>query len=201
MNNVRIYNDSQILKRIESLPSFKGFPSERFIVGVRSNEDAENIPDDKYYFFMGKQFETMATGSTNPGAPILKGGFLKYNKEGAAILKADECYYDVWRYGLHMGKMPALIQVGKFLGYRDGNRNGKSEEIGPLKTLEWRGINFHTMDWNRHSKAIKKTIGNWSAGCQVLNNIEKYYQIITKFKDQKRVTYILLNEWDPNEQK
>ena len=200
-SNVRVYTSDQILKRIESLPSFKGFPKEKYIVGVRSNEDGENIPDDKYYIFSEKKFETMTTGSTNPGAPILKGGFLKYNKVGAAIVKADEIYYDVWAYGMHMGRMPALRQVGKFLGYRDGDRDGKSEEIGPLQTFEWTGINFHAMDWDRFSKDIKETIGGWSAGCQVVNDTEKYYQLIPTFKNQKRVTYILLNEWDPNGQK
>lgn len=201
MNNVRIYTDVQILERMASLPSFKGYPKGRHIVGVRSNEDAANVPDDKFYFFTENKFDTMTTGTTNPGTPVLEGGFLKYNKAGAAVIKADEVYYNVWKYGLHMGKMPALIQVGKFLGFRDGDRDKKSEEIGPLQTFEWCGINFHTMDYNKHSTAVKETIGNWSAGCQVVNAVEKFYQVINLYKEQNLVTYTLLNEWDPNGQK
>lgn len=195
MNNVKSYTDEQILTRIKSLPSFKELPSNRYIVGVRSNEDAENVPDDKFYIFEGEKFITMTTGTTNPGSPVLKGGFLKYNKEGAAVLKADEWYYNVWTYGLHMGKMPALKQVGNFIVFRDGNKNGKSEEIGIPHTGSGYGINFHTMDYNLKSKKIGTAIGEWSAGCQVVNDVEKFYQLIPTFKGVGKVSYVLLNEW------
>ena len=199
MNNVRSYTNDQILKRMASLPSFKGYPKGRHIVGVRSNEDAANVPDDKFYFFTETVFDTMTTGTTNPGTPVLKGGFLKYNKAGAAVVKADEVYYDVWAYGLHQGKMPALRQVRPIKIYRDGDMDGKSEEIGKMDEGLY-GINFHTMDYDKQSKAVKETINGWSAGCQVVNNVEKFYQVINLFKTQKKVTYTLLNEWDPNGQ-
>ena len=199
MNNVRSYTDEQILKRMASLPSFKGYPKGRHIVGIRSNEDAANVPDDKFYFFTETVFDTMTTGTTNPGTPVLKGGFLKYNKAGAAVVKADEIYYDVWSYGLHQGKMPALRQVRPIKIYRDGDMDGKSEEIGKMDEGLY-GINFHTMDYDKQSKAVKETINGWSAGCQVVNNVEKFYQVINLFKTQKKVTYTLLNEWDPNGQ-
>ena len=200
MNNVRIYTDEQILKRMASLPSFKGYPKGRHIVGVRSNEDAANVPDDKFYFFTEDKFDTMTTGTTNPGTPILQGGFLKYNKVGAAVVKADEVYYDVWAYGLHLGKMPALRQVNPIKIYRDGDMDKESEEIGKMDQGLY-GINFHTMDYNQQSKAVKETINGWSAGCQVVNDVEKFYQMIHLFETQKKVTYTLLNEWDPNGQK
>lgn len=200
MNNVRIYTDEQILKRMASLPSFKGYPEGRHIVGVRSNEDAANVPDDKFYFFTKDKFDTMTTGTTNPGTPILQGGFLKYNKAGAAVVKADEVYYNVWAYGLHQGKMPALRQVNPIKIYRDGDMDKESEEIGKMDQGLY-GINFHTMDYNQQSKAVKETINGWSAGCQVVNDIEKFYQMIHLFETQKKVTYTLLNEWDPNGQK
>jgi 5-hydroxyisourate hydrolase-like protein (transthyretin family) len=199
MNNVRSYTNDQILKRMASLPSFKGYPKGRHIVGVRSNEDAANVPDDKFYFFTETVFDTMTTGTTNPGTPVLKGGFLKYNKAGAAVVKADEVYYDVWAYGLHQGKMPALRQVNPIKIYRDGDMDGKSEEIGKMDQGLY-GINFHTMDYDKQSKAVKDTINGWSAGCQVVNDVEKFYQVINLFKTQKKVTYTLLNEWDPNGQ-
>lgn len=193
--NVRSYTDADILKRIKSLPSFKGLPEEKYIVGVRSNEDETNAPDDKFYIFQGDKFITMTTGTTNPGEPILKGGFLKYNKLGAAIVKADEWYYDVWKPGLHLGKMPGLKQVRPIKIYRDNDRDGKSEEIGKLHEGLY-GINFHTMDYNQQSKAVKDKINGWSAGCQVVNDVEKFYQLMHGFKGYKSVTYVLLNEWD-----
>ena len=108
---VRNYTDLEIINRIRGLKSFKGFPLQRYIVGIRSNEDKTNTPDDKFYIFEGERFITMTTGTTNPGSPILEGGFLKYNKVGAAVVKSNECYYDLWKHGYHMGKMEALVQV------------------------------------------------------------------------------------------
>ena len=46
---VRNYTDLEIINRIRGLKSFKGFPLQRYIVGVRSNEDKTNTPDDKFY--------------------------------------------------------------------------------------------------------------------------------------------------------
>lgn len=197
MNKVRSYTTDQLLNHAKTINGFKGFPKNKWIYSVRSNEDAENIPDDKHYIFEGDKFITMLAGSTNPGAPVLKGGFLKYNKVGAAVVKADEWYHDVWQYGLHMGKMPALRQVGEFILFRDGNKNGKSEEIGKPIIGSHFGINFHTMDYNVLSKRIIEKIGFWSAGCFICNNIEKYYQTINSFKRNGLTTLLCVNEFEP----
>jgi hypothetical protein len=101
MSNVRSYTTDQLLDRVEELKSFKTIPLGYWIVGVRSNEDAPNKYDDKFYLFNGEQFVKVVTGTTNPGTPILQGGYLKYNKVGAAVVKSNEWYYDVWAYGLH----------------------------------------------------------------------------------------------------
>ncbi len=193
MNNVKNYTDKQILDRVKSLKSFKGIPQGYWIVGVRSEEDAPNKYDDKFYLFNGEQFVKVVTGTTNPGTPILQGGYLKYNRVGAAVVKADEVYYDVWKFGLHQGKMPALKQVGPFIVYRDGDKDGKSEEIGAPITGSGYGINFHTCSYL--DKVVGENIGGWSAGCQVINNTEQYYMIINLIKNQSRVTYCLLKEF------
>jgi hypothetical protein len=193
MTNVKSYTDKQILDRVKGLKSFKGIPQGYWIVGVRSEEDAPNKYDDKFYLFNGEQFVKVVTGTTNPGTPILQGGFLKYNRVGAAVVKADEVYYDVWKFGLHQGKMPALRQVGNFIVYRDGDKDGKSEEIGAPITGSGYGINFHTCSYLE--KVVGENIGGWSAGCQVVNNTEQYYMIINLIKDQNHVTYCLLKEF------
>jgi hypothetical protein len=194
-SNVRILTDDEILLRVKGLSSFKTLPTGYWIAGVRSQEDETNKFDDKFYLFNGSQFVTMTTGTTNPGAPVLKGGFLKYNKAGAAVVKADEWYYDVWTYGLHMGKMPALKQVGNFLVFRDGDRDGKSEEIGtPIKGAGY-GINFHAATYDPNFKGLQENIGDWSAGCQVVNDKQKHLQIINMIKAQHRISYVLLKEW------
>ena len=193
MTNVKNYNDKQILDRVKSLKSFKTIPLGYWIVGVRSEEDAPNKYDDKFYLFNGEQFVKVVTGTTNPGTPILQGGYLKYNRVGAAVVKADEVYYDVWKFGLHQGKMPALRQVGNFIVFRDGDKDGKSEEIGAPITGSGYGINFHTCSYLE--KVIGENIGGWSAGCQVVNNTEQYYMVINLIKNQNRITYCLLKEF------
>ena len=183
---------SQLLDKVKGLKSFKSIPNGYWILGVRSGEDDPNKYDDKFYIFNSEKFVTSTTGTTNPGTTILEGGFLKYNNVGAAVLKANECYYDVWKYGKHQGKMNALVQIGKFTGYRDGDKNKKSQEIGSSNTFQYTGINFHTVSYDLTKKIIGDSINNWSAGCQVVNNTEDYVKIISLFKDQGSVTYILL---------
>ena len=196
MTNVRTYNDEELLARVKSLSSFKSIPKGYWLLGVRSNEDAPNKFDDKGYLFRDEQFITVFPMTTNPGTPILEGGFLKYNKVGAAVVKADEWYYDVWTYGLHMKKMPALRQVGTFIVYRDGDKDQKSEEIGtPIKGSGF-GINFHAATYDDNFQGIQENIGHWSAGCQVCNNKQKHLAIIKLLKTQKRITYVLINEFD-----
>ena len=92
--------------------------------------------------------------------------------------------------------MPALKQVGNFIVYRDGNNNGKSEEIGVPTKGDGYGINFHAATYDNNFKGLQENIGNWSAGCQVVNDKQKHLQLInTYFKNQKRTTYVLLKEW------
>ena len=216
---VRSYTDEQLLNHIKGLPDFKGFPKGRFILGVRSNEDTPDVMDDKFYEFENivdvmhsdisrMKFIRVLTGTTNSGGKQLKGGFKAFNKYGSAVLKANKWYYNVWMYGLHRGKMPALRQRGATVTvYRDGDMDGKAEEIGTPIT-GWFGINYHTNTYNfskANLKIFKWFIGNWSAGCQVANDREKYFEQMDYYRQayadrsQKFVTYCLINEFDPNE--
>jgi hypothetical protein len=194
-SKVKAYTDGQILARVKALGSYKSIPSGYWICGIRSNEDDPDFFDDKFYLFQGEKFILVTSGTTHPGLSILKGGYKSYNAVGAAVLKADEWYYDVWKYGLHRGKMKALLQLGaKVKYYRDGDQDLKAEEVGML--LEgYIGINFHTNTYALDSKTIKEKIGAWSAGCQVCNIVPDYLEIIDKCKTQKGVSYCLLNEW------
>ncbi len=207
--NVRKYTDEQLLERIKKTPGFKGFPTGRWIVGVRSNEDESNIYDDKFYVYEGddtglterQKFITVLTGTTHPGLDILKGGFLRFNRKGAAVLAADRCYYDMWRYIYRTSRGHELRQVNPVTVYRDGDKDGKAEEIGtPIVGLY--GINFHTNTFKWYNNVIRWTIGAWSAGCQVTNQRDKFLELLLWFKkakangSQKYVTYFLLNEFE-----
>jgi hypothetical protein len=91
--------------------------------------------------------------------------------------------------------MQALRQVEKFKVYRDNTNDDKTDEVGPLYEGFY-GINFHAATYNESFKGIQTKIGGWSAGCQVSNNKQKYLEVIELVKNQKRVTYALLKEWN-----
>jgi len=190
--NVKNYTTNQLLNRVKNLPSFKGYPKGFWILGVQSEEDAPDRFDDKFYLFRGEEFVMVTSGTTNAG----KNGLLKYDDyhpEGVAVVKTNEWYYDVWNYGLHRGRMPALRQVKPFLISRDGNKNLKIEE-GPSRPVIC-GINFHAAHYDLDAAIVKTIIGGWSLGCQVVNDTPKYKRIIDLVKPQKVVTYCLIKEF------
>lgn len=190
---VKAYNANQLLARVKELQSFDGIPKGRWILGVRSNEDKPNSFDDKFYVFDGEKFIMVLKGTTNPGTPTLQ-QFEKVNKDGAAVLKHDQWYYNVWVFGKHHGKVAALLQLGaQVMVYRDIDKDNKSEQQGELQTGYF-GINFHPNTYKKNGKG-GEVVGWWSAGCQVVND-EKYWTLIDWFeKNQHRVTYCLINEF------
>lgn len=207
---VRNYTDAELLERVKSLKSFKYMPK-YLIIGVRSKADIPDTFDDKFYLFIDSKFVAVTTGTTHPGGPILGGGWKSYNKNGAAIVKADEIYYNVYRYGLHKGRMPALRQIRNMLYYRDNDNDKKVDASGILYADNY-NTNFHANSYSAVQTIVNgvkdiigtwfKTdkIGNWSAGCQVVNDAVGYDLFITKtMYDEKgnhpEVTYALLNEW------
>lgn len=212
---VRSFTDKELLERAMSVEGFKGFPPGRFIIGVRSKKKAFNVYDDKFFEYeniknattndiSAMKFIRVLTGTTEPGGSILKKGWRKFNKYGAAILASDKWYYNLWQYGLHNGKMPALKQVGSQVSvFRDGDDDEIAEELGkPISG--WYGINYHTntYDFSKASKSIISWfIGGWSAGCQVVNAREQYFEQMDWYEYslrtgyQKFVSYCLLKEF------
>lgn len=190
---MRSYKDKELLDRVRSLPSFTSIPKGYWILGVQSNEDEYNKFDDKFYIFWNDQFIIVTEGTTNAGTTGLK-NYSKYNSKGVAVIKTDEWYHGLWKYGLHRGKMPALKQVRKIKFYRDWNKNNSVEEIGKMYEGII-GINFHTVLYQKNLSFFRKLIGGWSVGCQVVNHVGKYYKILNLLKHQKSVTYCLLKEW------
>jgi hypothetical protein len=190
---VRPYTDKQLLEKVKSLSSFGKIPAGYWLLGVRSLDDIPNRFDDKIYLFKGEEFVLVTSATTNAGTPTLK-QFEKVNKDGAAVLKADEWYHNVWKYGKHNGKVEALLQLGnKVRVYRDTDKDSKSEEQGKLQEGYF-GINFHPNTYDL-SKPSGTNIGWWSAGCQVVNRVDLYKIMIKLLKTEKFVTYCLINEF------
>jgi hypothetical protein len=190
---VRPYTDKQLLEKVKSLSSFGKIPAGYWLLGVRSLDDIPNRFDDKIYLFKGEEFVLVTSATTNAGTPTLR-QFEKINKDGAAVLKADEWYYNVWKYGKHQGKVEGLLQLGnKVKVWRDTDKDDKSEEQGKLQEGYF-GINFHPNTYNL-SKPSGTNIGWWSAGCQVVNRVDLYKIMIKLLKTEKFVTYCLINEF------
>jgi hypothetical protein len=199
---VRNYTDDQLLDQVKSLPNFRTIPNSIWILGVRSNEDTPNVYDDKFYIFDHDKCVDVLTGTTNCGLPALKGGYKKYNKHGAFVLKSDMWHHSMWKYVYRATRGHELRQVYPVQGYRDGNNDDKNDEIGPIVTGYF-GINFHTNTFKWYNAVIKWFIGWNSAGCQVTNDRIKYIKWLNVFKQrlksnrQNNVTYCLINEFVP----
>jgi len=193
---VRSYTDKELLDKVQEIKNFKGIPNEYWLLGVRSKEDITDVFDDKIYVYYGSMFHAFLRATTNPGKVYLEGGFKKYNKEGVAVLKSDYWHYDCWKFGLHRGKMEALRQAKDMPYYRDGNLNGKSEEIGKLYTGKI-GLNFHGSTYRKGADIKRDEIGYWSAGCQVASDNLVYREVIKLFKEAKQsyFSYCLINEF------
>ena len=90
------------------------------------------------------------------------------NSKGCAILKEGQ-FRGAFKVGKHKGDYPALVQVKPLPLYRDNNRDNKLDLSGRI-SYEMAGINIH-----RASKwKIVRTIGLYSAGCQVFESVRDY---------------------------
>lgn len=191
------YSEKEIVMRAKQVDGYKEIPSGYWLCGVRSSEDQTDRFDDIFYLMKGTVMIKEFTGTTNPGKKILMGGWRKYNKNGAAVLASDMWYNNVWKKGKHKGRYAALLQRGaKVKVFRDGDNDGKSEEIGYVE-WGWFGINFHLAATSWWEKTIRKLIGGFSAGCQVANVPKDYRDVMNKINDsdQELFSYCLLKEF------
>jgi len=182
MNNVKKYTDQQILDKVKSLPGFKRFPSNFWIVGIRSNEDANDVFDDKFYFFKGEEFITVTSGTTNKG------------NKGTAVM-IEGIYYDAYLFGLHRGRMEALRQV-KGINYRRDYTNDLKTNPTTEIYSNVIGMNIHACSYDLTLNVVKKNIGGWSEGCQVMNDIKFYSSVfLPMIKKNGFTTFVLLDEF------
>jgi len=186
------YTTEQLLNRAKSLDTFQGIPKDYWILGMRSNRDQPNVFDDKYYIYKGEICVDVITGTTNPGMPSL---MKPMNPKGAAVVKSNMWYPLVWTRGLHKGKVPALVQTGKFLIIRDNNKNNIAGDAGTESWESGIGINFHPNTYNLLNTLKSVLIGDWSHGSQVPNDVPKYKNFLEVSKPQVHFTYCLLQEF------
>jgi len=96
---------------------------------------------------------------------------------------------------LFKGKITALIQIGAQIKvWRDGDKDDQSEE-SLIQQEGFFGINFHPNTYDINAKSTGSLVNGWSAGCQVVNNMEKYRKFINLVPANTSITYCLLNEF------
>jgi hypothetical protein len=200
---VRNYTTAQLIKRVEELDSFDCLPGGYWILGVRSEADRYNEFDDKFYVFLGDKFIVRLIGTTHSGGYGLK-NFFRWNKRGTAVIKSNEWYYGVYMKsdgkGIrhHNSVLPCLRQIKPFLYYRDNNKDRKIDEKGRLYSGII-GANFHPNSYKRYGGPISRFINGWSTACQVTNEVDKYYDLLSILPNGTPIDFCLIQEFDPNE--
>lgn len=200
MSNVKNYTSKQLLDRMKSLPSFKSIPTGPHVIVVRSNEDEADKYDDKLYLFRGETFIGVMSCTSNSGAYGLL-NFFKWSKEGTAVIKFDEIYYNSFMKSdgkavqHHNGKMQCLRQVAPLKYYRDSNKDKKIDETGKIYEGN-NSTNIHANSYTNKKGIISWSIGKWGTGCTVINDLTKYYDVLlNEIHYNEPVTYTGLKEW------
>lgn len=192
------YSDEQLLSRVKGLSSFVKMPK-YLLIGVRSKADLPDRYDDKIYLFIDSKFVLVSSCTTHAGEKSLL-DVLGKKKNGTAVIKSDEIYYDVFEKSdgksvrHHKDRMPCLRQVGKMLYYRDNNKDNKIDEVGPVYLANY-STNVHFNNYDLTSKVVKTLIGGWSEGCVVLNDGAKYNQLLNAIPLKQKVSFALLKEF------
>lgn len=197
-SNVRSYTNEQLIKRVESLPSFEGWKKGMYDIWVASNEDEYNKFDDKVYTFECEKdgerpvFKMVCSGTANAGAQGLM-KFEGWNKLGCAVAVRDYIGYNTHVYGKH-GKQQyyAYVQAysGKQYPYtRDNDKDKSAENFGKVY---WDRIGMNCHKAGEHSVDIN---GN-SIACLV-RNIRIQFDNWMKLMNKRPLSVCVLNEFEP----
>jgi len=170
------------------------------IIGVRKYVEGNKVTNlyDDYlvviYNVEGKEHRDIYNITTEPGLSYM--GDVMFNPKGTAILKPAQ-YRSSWVLGKHRGKYTALCQSKPVTVYRDNDKD-KIYDLDPKKTTTGvYGINIH----RSNEYYTRKTVDQYSGGCQVFNDPKQFAQFIKVCKKQEALygnsfTYTLLDEKD-----
>lgn len=173
-----------------------GKPFNLNIVGIRANNPVPGSFDDMIYCFYkdrGNYIKFAWPATTDPGLYYLQNPL---NVDGTAILVPGQ-YRGAFKLGLHHGKYEALVQAKPLKVIRDIDRDSVLEFESKNIEEGMFGINIHRAS-NSHES---KTVGKWSAGCQVFANPDHFRTFIELCKSSAKLygnsfTYTLINEKD-----
>lgn len=148
-----------------------GKPFNANVFGIRNNDcNVDNMFDDKigiiYTDDLGKEQLFITNGTTQPGKYYMQHPI---NQKGSAIIVPGQ-YKKSHIIGLHFG-YPALVQAGTLKVYRDKDLDlVYNYDDKTICDSNGDGINIH------HAGSDSKFVDNFSAGCQVISNLSKWYE-------------------------
>jgi hypothetical protein len=169
-------------------------PYQLNIVGIRSLENKSNRFDDALYVLFKNnkhQWESYKyTITTDPGTYWL---LHPMQVDGTGILKQGQ-YVDAYQIGLHKGQYKALVQRKPVTVIRDYDRNAILDFYNGRESTGLFGINIHRSS----IYGITKTVGKWSAGCQVFEKNEDFIHFMSLCDTHSRLygnhfTYTLID--------
>lgn len=168
------------MQKLISILRSKGYqvydkPYQLNIIGVRGDNNTSNRFDDRMYVLFKndknrwEQYQYNIT--TDPGTYWLKNPL---QVDGTAILKQGQ-YVNAYQIGLHRGQYRALVQRKSVTVIRDYDRNALLDFNNGRESTGLYGINIHRASIH----GITKTVGKWSAGCQVFEKNEDFIHFMS----------------------
>lgn len=167
------------------------------IWGIRSNDNRTKYYNDVIIIFYENEDSTwnfyIFEATTDPSDINLQ---TPVSEKGCAILR-EGFYKSLWKLGKHKNQYKALIQANDCAVIRDINKDDKID-ISNNTNIGMFGINLHRAS----SWKVSDEIGLYSAGCQVIKDINQWNDVIipliTKAIDNGYQSYALINENDLN---
>ena len=198
-----------ILERMQRL-GFVVFTSGDYNLNLFGIRDTRN--PDTYNDWIGCAYLERGTwraewwpATTDPGGRYLQKPMK--GTTGTASLVPGQ-YRRAWTIGPHgQTGYEALVQRGASVQvFRDSNRDAIHDHQPETIEDGWFGINIHAPQLDPYDRSVdltNKTIGGWSAGCQVHATTAGFLRMMTLCRLQVRhrgdpwFTYTLLRRWKP----
>lgn len=171
------------------------YPINLNIWGIRSKDTNTKYYNDVIVFFYERDFNIWESmifeATTDPSNLNLE---KPINSKGCAVLR--EGYHEkLWKIGKHKNQYKALVQANPCCVIRDNNKDDKID-FSDNTNCGMFGINLHRAS----SWQVKDEIGLYSAGCQVIKDVNQWNDIIipliTKAVGNGYQSYVLINEID-----
>lgn len=173
----------------------EAYPINLNIWGIRSKDTNTKYYNDVIAFFYENEDSTwelrLFEATTDPSNLNLQ---TPVNSNGCAILR-EGFHEHLWKIGKHKNQYIALVQANPCCVIRDNNKDDKID-FSDNTDCGMFGINLHRAS----SWKVSDEIGLYSAGCQVIKDINQWNNIIVplikKAVGKGYQSYVLINELD-----